>query len=569
MVKVSVIIPVYNVEDYLEKCLESVLNQTLEDIEIICIDDCSTDNSLKILYNYSDNDSRVKVIENKKNRGQGFSRNIGIKHANGEYIAFVDSDDYLSLNLFETTFKRAKQLDLDLLLFKSIAFDNETGKFTEDNKKYLSIEYLNDFDKEVFTHEDTKKVTCNITVSPWQKIYKKDFLYSNNILFPEDIIFEDEVFFYKSYLNAKRISLLDEYLYYYRVNRKNSTIVRKDNKFLDVVDAFRLVRKEFINTNNYDNEYKKLLFNKFFFSIFNRFNETADKFKEEFYLKIKEDFKNFLKSQNDINLLFDSYKTKAINILFSKDYKEFCDYEEKIIPQKFSVNDIDTYYKLSVIIPVYNMENYLSEAIQSIINQSIGFSNIEVILVDDCSSDNSRTIIKEYCNNYENIKMIFLKENSGFAGKPRNVGIKYASADYIMFLDPDDSYFEDACEFLYEKITKNNVDIVSGNYVDVFFENNEKLNWNEKFGIKDDEIKVASIKENMNLFNIYPSVWAKIFKKDFILDNGITFPENLPGQDLFFVHHALIETTGILFKNKQIVQYSARDTTDDEKMSIK
>ena len=568
MVNVSIIIPVYNVEDYLEECLDSVLDQSLKDIEIICVDDCSTDNSLNILNNYAKKDSRIKIIKNSENKGQGFSRNVGIKHAIGEYVGFVDSDDWIDTKLFELTYNEAKKLDLDLLLFKSFAFDNKTGELTDFNKDYLSFKCLDGLDKLIFTHKDTKQVTCNISVSPWEKIYKREFLVNNNFLFPEDIIFEDEVFFYKVYLNAKRVSLFDDYLYYYRVNRENSTMLRKDNKFMNVVDAFRLIREEFIKTNNYDEEYKKLLFNKFMYSVFTRFNETADEFKEEFFLKIKSDFSTFLNTQNNVNLLVDSYKKKVINVLFSDSYDEFYKYENGIINQEHSVKDIEIFYKISIIIPIYNMEDHLSKALDSIKNQTFGFENLEVILVDDCSTDNSRKIIKDYCDKYHNIKGVFLKENSGFAGKPRNVGMSYASADYIMFLDPDDSYFEDACEILYNKIISEEADIVSGNFADYFFQNNEMYDWEEKFGLKGDEIKVSSIKENMNLFNVYPSVWAKILRKDFILSNNIVFPENVPGQDLFFVHHALLMAEGIVFINKAIVSYVARNSDDEKEVSV-
>lgn len=568
MVKVSVIIPVYNVENYLEECLESILNQSLDDIEIICVDDCSSDDSLNILYGYADKDSRIKVIKNKENKGQGFSRNVGIQQAVGEYIAFVDSDDYVDLNLFEKSFKRAKELDLDVLLFKAFAFNNELNELSDFNKDYLSLKCLDKNNKLIFSHEDTKEVTCNISVSPWCKIYKREFLMDNDISFPEGIIFEDEVFFYRVYLNAKKVSLLDDYLYYYRINRKNSTVVRKDSKFMDVIDAFALIRNEFVKTNNYDTEYKKLLFNKFFYSVFTRFNETFDEFKEEFFLKIKQDFESFLKTQNDLNLVNDFYMSKVINVLFSDSYEEFSNYEKKIIPQSHSIEDINTFYKISIIIPIYNMENYLSNAIDSIINQSFGFSNLEVILVDDYSTDNSKYIIEEYCKKYDNIKGVFLKENSGFAGKPRNVGLKYASAEYVMFLDPDDSYFDNACDILYEKITDENVDMVSGNFIDSFFQNGEKYDWINDFGLNGDEIKVNSIKENIKLFNVYPSVWAKIFRREFLLSNNIWFPEQLPGQDLFFVHHALFEAKGIIFINKEIVYYAARNLDDDVNVSV-
>ena len=119
-------------------------------------------------------------------------------------------------------------------------------------------------------------------------------------------------------------------------------------------------------------------------------------------------------------------------------------------------------YKISIIVPVYNQEDTLKRAFDSIKNQSFGFENLEVIFVDDASTDNSVNIIKELSDNYKNVKSIQLSENSGFAGKPRNVGIENASALYLMFLDPDDVFLDDACKILYENITENDSDIASG-----------------------------------------------------------------------------------------------------------
>ena len=104
-----------------------------------------------------------------------------------------------------------------------------------------------------------------------------------------------------------------------------------------------------------------------------------------------------------------------------------------------------------------------------------------------------------------------------------------------MFLDPDDYYLDNACEILYKEITNNKVDLVSGNFVDVKFNNNQKYDWYEKFGVEGKYIKINHLKERFELLLIYPSLWAKIYRKDFILENNITFPERVPGQDLYFV----------------------------------
>jgi glycosyltransferase involved in cell wall biosynthesis len=133
-------------------------------------------------------------------------------------------------------------------------------------------------------------------------------------------------------------------------------------------------------------------------------------------------------------------------------------------------------YKISVIIPVYNVENTISKAFDSIYNQSIDFQDIEVIFVDDCSTDNSLNIIQDYASKYDNVLALSLEENSGYAGKPRNIGIKNASSDYVMFLDPDDQFLSNACEILYNAIKNYNADLVSGNYVK--YENNEYSSMN-------------------------------------------------------------------------------------------
>lgn len=115
MVKVSVIIPVYNAEKYLEKCLDSVINQTLKEIEIICIDDCSTDNSYSILKEYIKKDNRIVVFKNKTNHGAGYTRNVGLNFSKGEYIGFVDSDDYIDEKYYEELYNTAKKYDPDMV----------------------------------------------------------------------------------------------------------------------------------------------------------------------------------------------------------------------------------------------------------------------------------------------------------------------------------------------------------------------------------------------------------------------------------------------------------------------
>lgn len=226
-------------------------------------------------------------------------------------------------------------------------------------------------------------------------------------------------------------------------------------------------------------------------------------------------------------------------------------------------------YKISVIIPVFNVKNYLDDALLSLKNQTFGFENLEVIFIDDHSTDGSSDIIKEFSNSYNNVKSIFLDENSGFAGKPRNVGIEHATADYLMFLDPDDIFLEDACSFLYNNIQNNNLDLVSGNY-DINRDSQiVRNNWDVLNLNNDEFVSVSSISENFNFLKVTPSVWAKIFRKDFILENNIRFPEGVPAQDLVFVSHALLKAKGIMFINKPIVEYIPRVSGENKSVTSK
>ena len=169
-----------------------------------------------------------------------------------------------------------------------------------------------------------------------------------------------------------------------------------------------------------------------------------------------------------------------------------------------------------------------------------------------------------YSEKYENVTGIYLNENSGFAGKPRNEGLKYATSEFVMFLDSDDYYLEDACEIMYNKIRSENVDIVSGNFcLDDEFNIHS---WNH-VNIKN-EIKVKKIEEKPSLLLLAPSIWTKIYRREFILENEILFDETLPGQDALFLYDVLIHAKGIIFMNKALVVYCKRDYNQTKEKSI-
>ena len=228
VIKVSIIIPVFNTAKYLKKCLDSVINQTLKEIEIICIDDGSTDNSLEILKEYQKQDCRIKILT-QNHKKQGAARNYGIKAAKGEYIGFVDSDDWCELDMYEKLYQRAAETDSDITMCAVTTFnDNNSNEYSKVNT-YANLDiFPKEFFNKVFSPLETIDFLMDICVYPPNKIIKRDFLNSNNLKFCEDIYYEDGAFFYDCWLTAKKISLIKHFGYYYRMYSDTSTCFSKD-----------------------------------------------------------------------------------------------------------------------------------------------------------------------------------------------------------------------------------------------------------------------------------------------------------------------------------------------------
>lgn len=217
MAKVSVIIPIYNVEDYLAECLESVINQTYRDLEIICINDCSTDRSSEILKEYAKKDIRIIILENEANRGQAYTRNIGIAQASGEYILFVDSDDTICRDLLESCMQVSAGNDMVCFDYSQIA----DGQVYPRQFAYQMKEGL--YKGEIFLEESVRKES--IIFAPWSKIFSRNFLLENHISFYSGIIYEDVLFSFCCYVNAKSVYNLDRKLYEYHI-RNQSTMTK-------------------------------------------------------------------------------------------------------------------------------------------------------------------------------------------------------------------------------------------------------------------------------------------------------------------------------------------------------
>lgn len=220
---ISVIVPVYNVEKYLRQCLDSIVNQTYTNLEIICVNDCTEDSSLSILEEYAKLDSRIIIINNVVNLGLGLSRNKGIEIARGDYIHCLDSDDWLVVNAYERIVSYIKEVgDKDVFRFLYTCYNEAANKFVEVLEGSLPKEILN----KSLNIYDNPQIIDDWEPTAWIKLIKADFLKQNKLYYNDYRCLEDIEYSILLLLKAKSIYFIDEKLLYYRV-RKGSLVTKR------------------------------------------------------------------------------------------------------------------------------------------------------------------------------------------------------------------------------------------------------------------------------------------------------------------------------------------------------
>lgn len=311
MIKVSVIVPVYNTEKYLNRCLDSLVNQSLKEIEILVINDCSTDNSKNILDEYEKKYQNIKVFHNKTNKGIGYNRNLGIKKASGEFIGFIDSDDWVEKNMFEKMYNKAKRDNLDLVIcnyFRKLMKEDELIDIECDfNIKYFDNTSL----------EKSPNLLLDINTAPWNKLYKKELI--ENIKFPEDLKYEDAVFVMESLAEAKNIGMVEDKLNYYLVRSKSETTVMNEKVF-DILTITKIIENNFKKTKYYDDikDFVEayIITNLFRYTLQQKYQEDKllkTKFIDEVFNYLYDNFPNWRKNRiwkkrNCIKRLIESNK---------------------------------------------------------------------------------------------------------------------------------------------------------------------------------------------------------------------------------------------------------------------
>lgn len=241
MIKVSIIVPVYNVEKYLKKCLDSLVNQSLKAVEIIVVNDGSTDSSQKIIDLYDDKYPNIIALT-KKNGGLSDARNYGMRYASGEYIGFVDSDDYVELNMYELMYQKAKEDDCDIVEC-DLFHDYADGRDEE-----YGIEY---YDKKMMLMMGRSVV--------WNKIYRRTWLESTGVKFLKGLIYEDVAFYSMIVPYINRISYVNIPLIHY-VQRRNSLNNVSSIKTIQILEILKRIKSYYMERNLYGEYHRELEF---------------------------------------------------------------------------------------------------------------------------------------------------------------------------------------------------------------------------------------------------------------------------------------------------------------------
>lgn len=309
--KVSVIVPVYNTEKYLKNCIDSLLKQNFEDYEIIVINDLSPGNTEEIIKSY--NDKKIVYIKNKTNKGIGYNRNLGIKKAKGEYVCFIDSDDYVKEDFISKMYNYSKENNLDLCVCDYVNIDEEGNKLKEFN--------LSDFC--ITNYEENNKILCEINLAPWNKLYKKDMLVKNKIEFSETLKYEDLSFVALSIKNSKKIGKINEQLNYYTIH-KNSETTTRDKRVFDIFKQLDIVRNEYKSGKYLDELTVSVLLN---YTIQQRYQidkDTQSKFIDDAFKYLNDnniDYKHseYIKNRSFVKGLIE--KNKFITKIYCKIYR--------------------------------------------------------------------------------------------------------------------------------------------------------------------------------------------------------------------------------------------------------
>lgn len=574
-IKVSVIIPVFNTERYLKESIASALNQTLDGIEIIVVDDGSTDSSGKIADAYAAHYKNVLVIH-QENQNLGGARNTGRCAASGKYIQYLDADDFLEPEALEHLFNLAESKEADAVAFDARSFCED--EFETDIINYYVRDKIGIDSERIWTGKEFWNAFYKrggVFNNAYLLFCRKEFLDNYQIFFEKGVYYEDNEHGLKIHLLAKRFVYLPEQLYVRRY--RAGSIITSPYNMIHLLSQIASVIKIWINMFSFcSREEDTECFSIYLASNIRRIRNIWERTEVI-------DYSRLIKELEDLFLFVEENRTAIEGVtrgIVFKNMSDLAEYtlliEKKLEISMQSLLNQDRFNRLliylerraemqqykevwvSIVIPVYNAEPYLEECLNSILEQS--FPNFEILLINDGSVDGSADICQKFAFLDERVKYFF-KPNGG-STSARKVGVQNATGKYVMFIDADDYIQPDMISYMVAIAENNDADIV----VDTFVTDVSNQDYLQGGRIEEGIYRGKDLKEKVlsNMFyrnvlehwGIWPTLWGKLFKKNIIEESILDVDERIfYGEDTACVFPACLRANCICIIKKYFYHY--------------
>ena len=579
--KISVIVAVYNTEKYLDRCIESLLNQTYKNMELVIVEDCSTDSSRKLLKKYKGN-KNIKVFYNRENRGLSYSRNYGLKKSTGDFIGYIDSDDYVEPDYYEKLMSSIKDNKSDIAICDIKLVDEQTNKIQRCKC------YANDFDVYSVVNNGFAASACN-------KLFKRKNI--EKYPFAEGKVNEDIAVVIPTVIQAKKISYADTCYFYVQRGGSIQNSKFSDKRF-DVFDGVKTTLERIKNEQDYEFYKNAIVYNQLILLLMFAIPKERNFIKRYKFLKKFNELSKDYKITKNTNYLEYLENSKRINQIYYKNlvslnekkiilldnvwisfYKtlRFLKHKKnkKLIP-KIDIQCIEKAakkqkklaeqgIKISVVVPNYNYSNYLYQRVYSILNQN--YKIHELIISDDASKDNSLFYIKQIeqkISEFVNVKVVVNDINSGNAFSQWQKGINLATGDYVWVAEADDYAKKNFLNEVVSPLKKNNNIVIS--YADTgFIDSNGYITKNSLVDqidiLKTNHWNASYVNKGISEINCYsylnctiPNVSGTIIKKgnyDEIFESAKKFHQS--GD--WFTYLNILNLGDISFINKTLNYY--------------
>ena len=564
---VSVIIPAYNVEKEIQRCLDSVFSQTLKSVEIICVDDGSDDKTLEILRENEKNHPNLLVIT-QKNSGQAHARNVALSLAKGKYLAFVDSDDWIEPFMLEKMSMCLERYE-EAEIVKCGTYCDFTYPVSKE-EKLESEKYFSEAEPQGLHRINSNSLLTGVV---WDKLYRASLINENKIRFPEYVKNEDEAFALFLVCRAKQFYLLKDKFYHYIKNPSGTMNTQKKlasyGILPDVFSICNLMLDFLIQEKKY--------------SYFGRVIKTILGATDRFENLIDEDTLNHAVSSLLVKAQYPIYAETIIREKRNWCMQKAAKYANLYYEYPFDFRDLSQWLPpvlelcaeneffspiLTFVVPVHNAERYLASTIESLRNQSL--FEIEILCINDGSTDKSEEILEQYKDADSRIRVI--SQNNIGVSATRNKGMAQARGKYIAFVDADDFISPNMANMCVSIAEKNSLDVVSfdyqcfdctsGKYIDHYWTIS-----NHKTELPLGQIFNIEAFRN-GRFAFYGSSCAFLWKKSFLVENGINFPAIKISEDVCFVIDALTNAERVTIIPEALYYYR-RNTPGSAITSLK